>query len=387
MAAGQDNNIPGSDLPGSDLPGFNLLGHDTAERIFLESFRANRLHHAWLITGPRGIGKASLAHKIARFLLHNPPNDQSGNPPNDQSDNPGLFAEEPVADSLATDPNSRCNKIISAGGHGDVIVIDRQLNEKTGKMRAEIIIDDVRKLQGFFAMTSLDGGWRVAIIDSADEMNRNAANALLKLLEEPPKNTLLILVAHAPGRLLPTIRSRCRKLRLNPLSAEIVGDILRRKYPDIPPDEIAGYATLSDGSPGLVTNLIEYQGLELYIQLLDILATLPQLDVPLVHKLADGLATKNAEQKYILFCQLLTSFINRLIRHVAAIQSNRKSPIIPAFDGETDLMIRLGQSFPLDQWGELWEKIIIKTGRINLDRKQVVLNILTLLNQKLNQKN
>jgi len=378
MAAGQGNNIPGF-----NLPGFNLLGHETAERIFLESFRANRLHHAWLITGPRGIGKASLAHKIARFLLHNPPNDQSDN----SSDNPGLFAEEPVADSLATDPNSRCNKIISAGGHGDVIVIDRQINEKTGKMRAEIIIDDVRKLQGFFAMTSLDGGWRVAIIDSADEMNRNAANALLKLLEEPPKNTLLILVAHAPGRLLPTIRSRCRKLRLNPLLAEIVGEILRRKYPDIPPDEIAGYATLSDGSPGLVTNLIEYQGLELYIQLLDILATLPQLDVPLVHKLADGLATKNAEQKYILFCQLLTSFINRLIRHVAAIQSNRKSPITPVFDGEADLMIRLGRSFPLDQWGELWEKIIIKTGRINLDRKQVVLNILTLLNQKLNQKN
>ena len=358
------------------IPDFAVKGHEEAENLFLDAYNSNRLHHGWLITGPRGIGKAAVAHKMARFLLHNPPGDAAA---------PGLFGETlektPLL-SLDTDEASAVNKIINAGGHSDLVVVERQLNDK-GKLRAEIVVDDVRNLQNFFAKTSFDGGWRIAIIDSADEMNRAAANALLKILEEPPKNVLLILLAHAPGKLLPTITSRCRKLKLGPLPLNIVGEILARHYPDLSEDEINGYGILSDGSPGYAMKLAEHEGLELYIQILEILSTLPILDVPKAHKLADSLSAKKVETKYILFGELLTSFINRLIRHVAARNNGDISPVKAVLSGELDLMEQLGQRITLDQWAGLWEKIILKMGRVNLDRKQVILNILTLISQRL----
>lgn len=355
-----------------------IQGHEAAEQMFLDAYNSDRLHHAWLITGPRGIGKASLAHKMARFLLHNPPASDTA---------PGLFGDalqKIPASTLATDFDSRVNKIITAGSHGDLVIIERQPHEKTGRMKAEIVVDDVRKLQNFFAKTSLEGGWRIAVIDSADEMNRNAANALLKVLEEPPQNTLLVLLAHAPGKLLPAITSRCRKLRLNPLDIETVTGILAKYYPDLGADEIRGYAILSDGSPGYALNLVAHQGLDLYIQLLEVLSSLPGLDVPLAHKIADSLSPRKAEQKYVLFGELLSSFINRMIRHVAALENGETSAAKAALTGELDLMVQLGQRIPLDQWAELWEKILHKMNRVNLDRKQVILNILTLISQRLN---
>ena len=226
--------------------------------------------------------------------------------------------------------------MITAGGHGDLLIIERRADEKTGKMKAEIVVDEVRKLQNFFAKTSTEGGWRIAIIDSADELNRNAANALLKSLEEPPKNAMLILLAHAPGKLLPTITSRCRQLRLNPLSLPRVGQILAQHYPDLTEDQKSGYAILSNGSPGYAISLVENDGLELYIKLLEILASLPRLDVPLAHKMADSMTLKKAEQKYVLFGELLSAFINRMIRHVASLQNEsntQMSPIKPALTG------------------------------------------------------
>jgi len=358
-------------------PTFDLLGHDMSENMFLDAYNSHRLHHAWLITGPRGIGKASLANRIARFLLHHAPAEDLG---------PGLFGEvlekAPVT-SLNTDRESRINSTISAGSHGDLVIIQRRPDEKTGKVKAEIAVDDVRKLQNFFGKTAVEGGWRVVIIDSADEMNRNAANALLKSLEEPPKNALLLLIAHAPGQLLPTLTSRCRQLKLTPLSPEKVCDILFQNFPDMTKDDIAGYATLSDGSPGYAMSLVENNGLELYIQILEILASMPRLDVPLAHKMADDLASKKNEKRYMLMGELLTTFINRLIRHVAAINKGTISPVNPVLTGELDLMEELGGRLSLDQWADLWEKIIHKMGRINLDRKQVILNVLTVISQRL----
>lgn len=168
----------------------------------MDAFNAEKIHHAWMVTGPKGIGKATLAFKMARFLLNNPPDDDQG---------PGLFGEvlEKVAmTSINTDIESQPNHLISAGSNPDLMVIEKTEDPKTGKMRSNILVDDVRKINNFFHKTSTAGGWRVAIVDTADEMNRNAANAILKILEEPPKNSILIILAHAPGKLLPTIKSR-----------------------------------------------------------------------------------------------------------------------------------------------------------------------------------
>ncbi|WP_138380002.1 DNA polymerase III subunit delta' [Luteithermobacter gelatinilyticus] len=355
-----------------------VIGHEAASRLFLDAFNADKLHHAWMITGPRGIGKASLAYHMARFLLHHAPTEEAGG---------GLFGdtlEKTALTTLATDPESRTNQLINAGSHPDLLSIERGLDEKTGKRRKEIVIDEVRRLQGFFNTTSSDGGWRIAIIDSADEMNRNAANALLKVLEEPPRHALLFILAHAPGRLLPTIRSRCRQMRLKPLTDQAVAEILRRENPELPEEELAGYAVLSEGSPGYALNLVHQKGLELYSQILSLLSTLPEVNVPALHVLAGELAGRNNQDRFRLFGELLLRFMNRMTRHAALSAQEQVSSVHPVMTGELELMASLGQRIPLDQWGELWEKVsqlITRTDAVNLDRKLVVINIFSMISQ------
>ena len=188
-----------------------LVGHDEAEKTMLAAHQSGRLHHAWLLTGLRGIGKATLAWRFARFLLCG---QQQG----------GLFGDGPENLEVAADAPGRA--LVDARSHPDLFHLRRSLNPDTIRMRAEIAVDDVRGLGAFMHMTPAMGKWRVAIVDSADEMNRNSANAVLKILEEPPPNAVLLIVAHAPGRLLPTIRSRCRRLALQPLTEDAVVRLL-----------------------------------------------------------------------------------------------------------------------------------------------------------------
>jgi len=164
-----------------------LVGHEAAKRRMLEAVSSGRLHHAWLLSGPRGIGKATLAYRFARFLLAYP--ERVG----ETVDNLAVPADHPVFHHVA------------AHAHPDLFVLEREIDPKTGRARAIINVEDVRKTIHFLSMTAAEGGWRVAIIDAADEMNANAANALLKILEEPPEKSILFLVAHAPGKLLPTM--------------------------------------------------------------------------------------------------------------------------------------------------------------------------------------
>ena len=191
-----------------------LVGHGEAEQTLLSAFQSGRLPHAWLISGPRGIGKATLAYRFARFLLNG-------------GSEGGLFGGP---DDLSVPAESSVAHRVAAQAHPDLRVVERTANERTGKLRTEIVVDDVRDLSHFLRLTPSDGGWRIAIVDAADEMNRNAANALLKILEEPPDRAVLLVVSHAPGRLLPTIRSRCRKLVMKPLPLDqtdaLIGEFL-----------------------------------------------------------------------------------------------------------------------------------------------------------------
>ncbi|MET0469591.1 MAG: DNA polymerase III subunit delta', partial [Xanthobacteraceae bacterium] len=179
-----------------------LHGHAEAERALLEAYRGRRFHHAWLIAGPAGIGKATLAYRMARFVLAHP--------------DPRTPAVQ-RATSLHVDTDHPVARRIAAQAHGDLLVLERTVNEKTNKLRQDIQVDDVRRTVTFFGSTAGEGGWRVAIVDAVDELNREGANALLKILEEPPRRAVLLLVSHSAARVLPTIRSRCRLLALRPL--------------------------------------------------------------------------------------------------------------------------------------------------------------------------
>ena len=329
-----------------------LQGQSEAETSFLSAFNSGKLPHAWLICGPNGIGKATLAHRIARFVLtHGGPVD----------DGPGLFGDAmPQADltSLATDlANPVCRRII-AGGHADFLHIQRSKDEKTGKLRKEITVDEVRAVVSFLSMTPAEGGWRIVVIDSADEMNANAANAVLKVLEEPPARALLLLVSHNPGRLLPTIRSRCRRLVLKPLSERTIADLLVEYDPDILPEDAAELAQIADGSIGRALHLANEGGLEVYREISGILETLPQLDIPRLHKLGDKLARDTTGQLFERACELINRWLVDIIRGSAT--------------GTQQTAVS-----SLDPWIEVWEntgRLFQQAKGLNLDRKQVILN-------------
>ncbi len=338
-----------------------LIGHDRAERSFLDTAAVGRMPHAWLISGPRGIGKMTLAYRMARFQFAA---EHGG----------GLFGPP---DSLHMAPDHPIFRRVLAGGHGDLRIVEREVNERTKKLRGEIVVDQIRSLGQFFAMTAAEGGWRIAIIDGAEEMNPNAANALLKVLEEPPANSLLLLVSHAPGRLLATIRSRCRHLVLRPLSEEDAVTVLAQQDPELDADERLGLVRLAEGSPGRALAMATEGGLEVYGELLGMVQDLPELDFAAVHALGDRLNRANNEEAYRVWIDLVRLWLSRLARGGAS-----AGGFEDAVAGEADLARRLTGAAGLDRWVELWEKIgglAMRAERVNLDRKQVVIGAFTAL--------
>jgi len=346
-----------------------VFGHETSERLFLEAFNSDRLHHAWLISGPKGVGKASLAWKFTKFLLC-----QKTSP-----DDTGLFGEDVAAEvtSLESAADSPDVQRIKSGGHGGLIVAERSLNEKTGKMRADIVIDDVRKIISFFSQTSSEGGWRIAIIDAVDELNVNAANALLKILEEPPEKSIIFLIAHSPGKLLPTISSRCRTLKLQGLPTESVKAVLAGRYPQMDMGDLITCANLAEGAPGRAIEIATHDGTTLYSTMLRLLADVPRLNIPAVHTFATELSAVKADAKYRLFIQLYLDWIQSLIRLQASNQLSR-----PFTDKEIEQMTKISCLAGVDHWLDLWEKmghLVIRADAVNLDRKQIIVTLFTSL--------
>lgn len=330
-----------------------LVGHEKAANIFLQSFQSGRLHHAWLLAGQRGVGKATLAYHLARFLLKH----------GGESTGSGLFAAEetPAKPDLASLQMSADDPVfvrIASGGEGNLKIIERGYNEKTKKRRSEIVVDDVRALHDFFEMTASHDGWRIAIVDPADEMNRNAANALLKMLEEPPRKSILFLITHAKGSLVPTIRSRCQQLLLNPLNKDDVKKVLHRRMPDLSGGDVDKYAAFSGGSPGYALRLSLYDGEGLNLVIGSQFSG-QALGTKQTHDFAGALALAANEKKYFLFLDILTSEIASRIKALAANGAPKSR---------------------LDCWLGLWEKVdrIRTEGEgINLGRKAMLLVLLS----------
>ncbi len=277
-----------------------LFGQEAAEAAFLQAYNSGRLHHGWLLAGPRGVGKATLAWRIARFLLAQPAPAEAG-----------LFGAPPAPGSLDVPPDHPVARRMLALSEPRLKLIRRSPNEK-GVMRQLIAVDDVRALRDFFGLSAADGGRRVVIVDAADEMNPNAANAILKLLEEPPAGAVLLLVAHQPSRLLPTIRSRCRVLKLAPLDARAMAAALDQAGAE--GEDARALTALSGGSVGEALRLLAGDGLATYGQIVALMGAMPGLPRPELIRLAEGAAGRGAEARFDLIVRLVDLAVARLAR-------------------------------------------------------------------------
>ena len=252
-----------------------LYGHGEAEQTLLGAYRSSRFPHAWLIAGPAGIGKATLAYRMARFMLAHP-------------DPRAPLVQN--AKSLQVPADHPAARRIAAQAHSDLLVLERTINEKTGKLRQDIQVDDVRRTVAFFGSTPGEGGWRVAIVDAVDELNESGANALLKILEEPPRRAVLLLVSRSAARVLPTMRSRCRSLVLRPLEPDNVARAAAAAiggHADA--SEIVAASAAADGSVGRALALLDRDALDLRNRTLRLLEALPGVDPRALHALGDRL--------------------------------------------------------------------------------------------------
>jgi DNA polymerase-3 subunit delta' len=332
------NEVPEPDrLDGAPHPRetLDLFGQQKAEAEFLDVFASGRLHHGWLITGPRGIGKATFAWKLARFLLATPP---------DEGD--GLFGAPPPPTSLDIDhehPVARRTRALSEpglfllrrGGAGST-ESEQQKNYEDGRFSDDIRVGGVRKMANFFALSAAEGGRRVVIVDAMDEMNTQAANALLKMLEEPPARATMLLISHQPARLLPTIRSRCRTLRLAPLGAEDMQAALAQADIHLAPGEIEPLTILSEGSVGTAIRLHFQGGVSLYADILSVLGRDGLLDRPRLLQLAESCGGKGKEDRLALVLTLVDTVAARLAR--AGVMGPPPVEIVP---GEAEALMRL----------------------------------------------
>lgn len=339
-----------------------LVGQGDAEQAVLDAFMGGRMHHAWLLTGPKGIGKATLAYRIARFVLrHGVPE----------------MARAAGATDLAISESDPAFRQIAAQSHPNLLVINRPYDEKTKRLKTVIPVEEARRTGNFFGMTAGAGGWRIAIIDAADEMNLNAENALLKILEEPPAYSLFLLVSHQPGRLLPTIRSRCRTLQLKPLAPADIAQVMIANKVKSGEEERAAIATLAEGSAGRALSIAAGGGLDLYREIASLLVGLPRLNIKALHTLAEKVARRGADEAYQTALDLLNDWLQRLVRTGAG-----ATPHADLAPGEGAAMARLAASGGLDRWVEVWEKInqsVARAEALNTDRRLVILNIFSML--------
>jgi DNA polymerase-3 subunit delta' len=292
-----------------------LYGHEEAERTLLESYQSTRIPHAWLIGGPPGIGKATLAYRLARFVLAH--------------SDPAASAVQTAA-SLAVDPDDPVARRIAAQAQGDLLVLERTINEQTGKLYTVIRVDDVRRSVPFFGSTAGEGGWRIAIVDAVDDLQREGANALLKVLEEPPARTLLLLISHAPGRELPTIRSRCRRLLLRPLSAEDVARAIAASTGrDANEGDVKQAAAAADGSVGRALRFLDGPALALRQKVLELFAQLPNPDPRALHALGDALGGSEPQTLHA-FMDLVNGWLSS--RLDSDPQASRMARVAQAWD-------------------------------------------------------
>ncbi|GGO30528.1 DNA polymerase III subunit delta' [Gemmobacter aquaticus] len=343
----------------------HLFGHEAAQAEFLASYTAGRLHHGWMITGPRGLGKATLAWRLARFLLATP------------ADDGGMFAPPPPT-SLDIPDDHPVARRLAALSEPRLYLLRRGLNDKDTQPSQEILVKEVRKLKEYFALSAADGGRRVAIVDSADELNTNAANALLKLLEEPPAGVTFFLIAHQPSALLPTIRSRCRELRLSALHPHEMAAALAQAGTEVTDPQ--AMAELAGGSVGEAIRIAQLDGLELYGDLIGLFAELPRMDRRKLLAISEMGAGKGNEARFDLAVTLLDLALARLAR------AGTLGQLPPeATPGEADTIARLSPDpWAARAWADLAQSLSARARRgkaVNLDPAALLMDMFLQIEQ------
>ncbi len=353
-----------------------LFGHAGIERGLVDLWNKGTIAGSWMICGVKGVGKATLAYRLARFVLSRSAEEEGG-----------LFGVAEKPQSLEIPETAAVFRAVAQKSHPDLKVVERSLKEEELKSRQavlnagkalddetekarkrfdEIRVADIREAEDFLRKTSATGGWRVMIIDAADEMNAEAANALLKSLEEPPAKTLILLISHNPGRLLPTIRSRCRRLTLKPLDDADVKKILSAAYPDLSAEELSAITALADGSPGKALDFAGHNGVGLFENLMELFSRFPDFSVPALYEFSDKILKDKENLKTVQ-----SLMIDRLSK--AAVFAASKIPyrFVGKEQGVVERILSVLQ--PLELIDSI-EEIRSAFADIYLDQKQVFVN-------------
>ena len=319
-----------------------LIGHAAAQSALKDALAGARLHHAWLITGPDGIGKATLAYRFARRLLAGP------------------------GASLDMDPAHPVFRRVAANTHADLLTIEREWDDKKKRLKKQIAVENAREIAPFLHLTAAEAGWRVVLIDGAEDLNAGSANALLKLLEEPPSRAVLILVCNAPGRLLPTIRSRCRHLPLSPLAPAEMAAALAMYLPGLPQDDRSTLAAIAEGSPGRALALAEEGGLKIAGTVAEILDAGTDMTLLRGYEIADTLRDQDAFETFMALLQRgIANAVTATIRGTA--------------DAAQTRLVASRSALHWAEAAEALQRLAAETERANMDRRQAVIAGLALL--------
>ena len=341
-----------------------IIGHSSQKLSFLSSFASNRLPQCWLLAGDMGIGKASFAWLIAKFLLTT-----KYQPADLKID----LNESSINSILEPQSGSTLNRIIS-GSEQRVYIVRRGYNEKRKTFFKNISIEDVRKLQSYCSLSIADGGKRIIIIDTADDLNKSSSNALLKLLEEPPKNTIFLLISHQPNILLPTIKSRCQKLSFSNLDQTDLGAVLTAIGCKIESSDEVSLSILSKGSAGAACRLINSNCINLYRDILNIASSLPNLNTNKILQLSQNYFAKAKPSEFEIFIEMMQHFFSRLCK-----TGVMQKPVLPSVtDNEAKIMKSLCPNLNSARlWSEAANISLAKLNKgylLNIDIESLILD-------------
>ena len=347
----------------------NIIGHKKQIETFEEAFNINKLHHSWLLEGPKGIGKATFAYCMTRAML------SIGSKENNSI---SLFSEnfKEIDFQIKYDENNIIHKNISDNTHVDLKVIENEDSDKSNNISQMIPVDKVREAKSFFSKTSGEGGKRILILDSLDNLNLHGSNALLKIIEEPPKNSLIFLISNNNSNVLSTIKSRCRKLKFNNLSIDNTKEIISNNLSEeIDDDKIQKLNILSNGAPEK-EYFFQNNGIEIYEYIIEIFTNLPNVDIENSEKLYNLVNSKNNLFSISILIELITIFISRTLRKSFDIMDANIT--VEEENAQNNLL----KNFSIADISSLWENTveeINETILFNLDKKQTIINVINSL--------